>query len=69
MMISPLLIKSKILKNNDFFLLKTLRWLIYPANKCENANIYEQNNLTPSCVEHENSFITSGARSFVTSFK
>ena len=30
--------KAKILKIEEFFLLKTLRGCIYPANKCSNAN-------------------------------
>ena len=60
--------KSKMLKRKVFSCFKTLRWCIYPVDKCCNANncwhfnIYEQDKHA-QFKEHEKRFITSGSGS------
>ena len=56
-----LLIKAKMLKNNDFSCYQTFSWSIYPANKIVGILTFMSwINFVLSCVEHENSFITLG---------
>ena len=55
-------LKTKLLKNKDYSRFQTLRWRIFSANKCYNANncwhldIYELGKFH----EHEKCFITLG---------
>ena len=62
----PMLIKIKMLKNNDTFCFKTIRCCICLAHKCQNANNFvgiltfiSMINFMLSKVEHEKSFINS----------